>query len=77
MTIYIPSQQADPAQADARDQAGQPDVEDVVRQLAHDLCQPIAAIRALAAAAAADAQAPEAVLQRLRQIGAEANWTIF
>jgi signal transduction histidine kinase len=74
MTIYIPSQQADPAQADAHDQAGRPDVEDVVRQLAHDLCQPIAAIRALAAAAAADAQLPEAVLQRLRQIGAEANW---
>jgi signal transduction histidine kinase len=74
MTIYIPNQQADPTPADWRDHAGQPDVEDVVRKLAHDLRQPIAAIRALAAAAAADAQAPEAVLQRLRQIGDEANW---
>jgi signal transduction histidine kinase len=70
MTIYVPSQQAGPTQADWQDPAAQ----DVVRQLAHDLRQPIAAIRLLAAAAAADAQAPEAVLQRMRQIGDEANW---
>lgn len=74
MTIYIPRQQADPIQADWRDHAGQPDVDDVVRQLAHDVRQPVAAIRALAAAAAADARAPEVVLQRLRQIDHEANW---
>ena len=45
-----------------------------VRQLAHDLRQPIAAIRALAAAAAADPQASENVLVRLRQIADEAGW---
>jgi signal transduction histidine kinase len=52
------------------------DNDGIVRNLAHDLRQPVAAIRALAAAAAADAGAGagELVLQRLAQISDQAGW---
>lgn len=47
---------------------------EIVRQFAHDLRQPVAAVITLASAAFADLQAPEPVLQRLRQIAGEAAW---
>jgi signal transduction histidine kinase len=46
----------------------------IVRQFAHDLRQPVAAVLALASAATADSQMPDAVRQRLRQIAVEADW---
>lgn len=46
---------------------------EVVRQLAHDLCQPIAAIRALAYAMPAEARAPASMQQRLRKIEEQAT----
>jgi signal transduction histidine kinase len=45
-----------------------------VRHLVHDLRQPVAAIRTLAAAAAAESQACEPVLRRLQQIYDQAGW---
>jgi signal transduction histidine kinase len=68
MKIDGPGGQRDPAWPGRRDYPAA-DYE-LVRQLAHDLCQPVAAIRALAYATSAEAQAP--VLQRLRQIGEQA-----
>lgn len=47
---------------------------DTVKQAAHDLRQPIAAVLALASAALADEPAPERVQRRLEQIVAEAHW---
>lgn len=57
-----------------RDQDQASAAAEIVRQFAHDLRQPVAAVITLAAAAFADLQAPEAVLQRLRQIAGEAAW---
>lgn len=57
-----------------RDLAEEHDTRGVVDQLAHDLRQPIAAIRALAAAASVDAKASEHLVQRLRQIVEQADW---
>jgi signal transduction histidine kinase len=45
-----------------------------VQQAAHDLRQPVAAVRALASAALADERVPGRVQQRLEQIIAEAHW---
>jgi signal transduction histidine kinase len=45
-----------------------------VRQAAHDLRQPVAAVLALASAALSDEPAPERVQQRLEQIVTEAHW---
>jgi two-component system, OmpR family, sensor kinase len=59
---------------DEPDLSGEADKDGVVRELAHDLRQPLAAIRALAAAAAADVDAAAPVLQRLAQITDQANW---
>jgi signal transduction histidine kinase len=71
MTIDVSTDQRDLAPADSR---GWPAAEarETVRHLAHDLCQPIAAIRALAYASPAEAEAP--VIQRLRQISEQAAW---
>ncbi len=70
MTIDVSTGQRDLAPADSR---GWPaEARETVCHLAHDLCQPIAAIRALAYATPAEAEAP--VLQRLRQISEEAAW---
>lgn len=55
-----------------QDQA--PAAAEIVRQFAHDLRQPVAAVLALAAAGTADPQAPEAVQWRLRKIADEAGW---
>jgi signal transduction histidine kinase len=82
MTIYTSSEQPDLAgqdppdstQANGRDIAYEPGDGETMRQLAHDLRQPVAAIRALAAAAAADGQASDAIVQRLRQISDQAGW---
>jgi K+-sensing histidine kinase KdpD len=74
MTIHASQQQPDLTQARCRNTAEQAQAGDVLRQLAHDLRQPVAAILALAAAAAADAQASQDVLLRLRQIVDEASW---
>lgn len=57
-----------------RDQDKAPSAAEIVRQFAHDLRQPVAAVITLAAVATADPQVPETVLQRLRQIAAEACW---
>ena len=70
MTIDVSTDQRDLAPADS---PGCPaEARETVRHLAHDLCQPLAAIRALAYATPAEAEAP--VLQRLRQISEEAAW---
>ena len=70
MTIDVSTDQRDLTPADSR---GWPaEARETVCHLAHDLCQPIAAIRALAYATPAEAEAP--VLQRLRQISEEAAW---
>jgi signal transduction histidine kinase len=53
---------------------GEADKDGIVRKLAHDLRQPLAAIRALAAAAAADVDASDPVLQRLAQISDQTSW---
>src|SRR6266481_1210950 len=45
-----------------------------VRQAAHDLRQPVAAVLALASAALADEPVPDRVKQRLAQIITEAHW---
>jgi signal transduction histidine kinase len=45
-----------------------------VRQAAHDLRQPVAAVLALASAALADEPVPDRVEQRLAQIITEAHW---
>ena len=45
-----------------------------VRQAAHDLRQPVAAVLALASAALSDESATELVQQRLKQIVTEAHW---
>jgi signal transduction histidine kinase len=74
MTIHTSQQQPDLTQAGRRNTAEQAQAGDALRQLAHDLRQPVAAILALAAAAAADAQASQDVLLRLRQIADEASW---
>lgn len=47
---------------------------DLVRQIAHDLRQPVAAIQALTSAAMLDAQPPDRVQQRLGQIAEQASW---
>lgn len=47
---------------------------DAVRQVAHDLRQPVAAILALVSAAAAQAQTPDQLRQRLGQIAEQATW---
>jgi signal transduction histidine kinase len=47
---------------------------DLVRQVAHDLRQPVAAIMALTSAAMVDAQPPDSVRQRLGQIADQASW---
>jgi signal transduction histidine kinase len=64
MTIDGPKEQRDLASPGWCDHPS--DGSEMVRQLAHDLCQPLAAIRALAYATDAEAQAP--VLQRLHLI---------
>jgi signal transduction histidine kinase len=70
MIIDTWTEQRDLASPDCR---GYPaDASETVRQIAHDLRQPVAAIRALAYATAAESHAP--VLQRLRQISEEAAW---
>lgn len=50
------------------------DITEVVRMLAHDLRQPVATIRALAAPAAPDGDAGAPVLRGLAQISDQANW---
>jgi len=57
-----------------RDQNQSSAAAEIVRQFAHDLRQPLAAVITLASAAFADLQAPEPVLQRLRLIAGEAAW---
>jgi His Kinase A (phospho-acceptor) domain/Histidine kinase-, DNA gyrase B-, and HSP90-like ATPase len=47
---------------------------DLVRQIAHDLRQPVAAIQALTSVAMLDAQPPDSVRQRLGQIAEQAAW---
>jgi signal transduction histidine kinase len=47
---------------------------DVVREAAHDLRQPVAAILALVSAATAAAQTPDQLRQRLGQIAEQATW---
>jgi signal transduction histidine kinase len=47
---------------------------DLVRQIAHDLRQPVAAIQALTSAAMLDEQSPDSVQHRLRQITDQASW---
>jgi signal transduction histidine kinase len=70
MTIGTWTYERDLLSADCR---GRPaDSRETIRQLAHDLRQPIATIRALAYVTAAESQAP--LLQRLRQISEEAAW---
>lgn len=59
---------------DEPDRGSEAGIEELVRKLAHDLRQPVAAIRALAAAAAADVGADEPVLRRLAQISDQASW---
>jgi signal transduction histidine kinase len=51
-----------------------PPTSDVVRQVAHDLRQPVAAIQALTSAAMLDAQPLDSVRQRLGQIADQASW---
>jgi K+-sensing histidine kinase KdpD len=46
----------------------------IVKQAAHDLTQPVAAIQVLASAAVAELQAPERLRRCLEQIAEEANW---
>jgi C4-dicarboxylate-specific signal transduction histidine kinase len=53
---------------------GSAEIAEIARKLAHDLRQPVAAIRAIAAAAAADVDAGETVLRRLSQISDQASW---
>lgn len=59
---------------DEPDLCGEADEDGIVRKLAHDLRQPLAAIRALSAAAAVDVDAGDPVLRRLAQISDQASW---
>jgi signal transduction histidine kinase len=74
MTIYVPTEGSDLLCASGRDRASEADADDLIRKMAHDLRQPIAAIQALAAAAAVDGPPRAPVLQRLRQISEQATW---
>jgi two-component system OmpR family sensor kinase len=51
-----------------------PAAPDLIRQAAHDLRQPVAAILALVSAAAIEPHAPDQVRRRLGQIAEQASW---
>lgn len=75
MTIRTgPTYRAEHPRNDEPGRCGEAGIDEILRKLAHDLRQPIAAIRALAAAAAADVGAGEPVLRRLAQISDQASW---
>jgi signal transduction histidine kinase len=74
MTAYASLEQQGRTRGGRQRGAGHNASGQAVRQLAHDLRQPIAAIQALAAAAAADPRCSGSVLVRLRQIADEAGW---
>jgi len=65
---------ADSASAARQNLAGAHQRPGTVRQAAHDLRQPVAAVLALASAALADELPPDRVRRRLEQIVTEAHW---
>jgi len=67
-------QAVDSAPTARQDLAGAQQRPGTVRQAAHDLRQPVAAVLALASAALSDESATELVQQRLEQIVTEAHW---
>lgn len=67
-------QSVDSAPTARQDLAGVGQRPGTVRQAAHDLRQPVAAVLALASAALSDESAPVGVQQRLELIVTEANW---
>ncbi len=67
-------QAVDSAPAARQTLAGAQQRPGAVRQAAHDLRQPVAAVLALASAALSDESATELVQQRLEQIVTEAHW---
>jgi signal transduction histidine kinase len=60
--------------SDADDSSVPASGQGLLRQVAHDLRQPVAAILALASAAEAEPDVPVPVLRRLDQISEEASW---
>jgi signal transduction histidine kinase len=67
-------QSVDSAPTARQDLAGEGQSPGTVRQAAHDLRQPVAAVLALASSALSDESATELVQQRLEQIVTEAHW---
>jgi K+-sensing histidine kinase KdpD len=74
MTVWIQQDDAGRAGAAPADPEGAHPAPVLVRQAAHDLRQPVAAILALAAAAATETHTPVRVQRRLEQIADEARW---
>ena len=74
MTTRARQRAADLACAPRQVLAEAPAAPDLIRQAAHDLRQPVAAILALVSAAAAHSQEPDQVRRRLGQIAEQATW---